>query len=102
MTVNNINNNEPSGLSQLNLNQTAASSKAADTGANQTTGVPGTSSDSIALTSSSSLIQQALSAGSDARTARVQELRALIANNQYNPSAQDVASALIGAHIAGA
>ena len=102
MTVNNVNNSEVSGSSRLNLDQTTASSRAAGAGSTQnTSGVAGSVGDSIALTSSSSLVQQALNAGSDARTARIQQLKALIQNNQYQPSAQEVSSALISAHIAG-
>ncbi|HTW66621.1 MAG TPA: flagellar biosynthesis anti-sigma factor FlgM [Bryobacteraceae bacterium] len=101
MTVNNINNNEVSG-SRLNLDQTAASSRTSGAGSAQNSSdASNTGADSIALTSSSSLVQQALNAGSDSRTARVQQLKALVQSNQYQPSAQEVSSALISAHIAG-
>ncbi|ERR1700734_3793262 len=98
-----VNNNEAPGASRLNLDQTGASSRTTDAAASQTAGASGVTSaaDSISLTSSSGLVQQALSAGSDARTARVQQLKALVQSNQYNPSAQEVSSALISAHIAG-
>jgi flagellar biosynthesis anti-sigma factor FlgM len=102
MNINNINNNEPSGLSQLNLEQTAAASKTLENGpSSNASSVSGSTADSIALTSSTSLVQQALNAGSDSRTARVQQLKALVASNQYNPSAQEVSSALVNAHLAG-
>ena len=101
MTVNSINNNELSGSSRLGLDQTSATSRTSEAGTAQNASRTGAGTDSIALTSSSNLIQQALNAGSDSRAARVQQLKALIQNNQYSPSAQDVASSLISAHIAG-
>jgi len=98
-----VNNNEVPGASRLNLDQTAASSRTTDAAPSQSAGASGATSgaDSISLTSSSTLVQQALSAGSDARAARVQQLKALIQSNQYNPSAQEISSAVISAHIAG-
>jgi flagellar biosynthesis anti-sigma factor FlgM len=101
MTVNNINNSELSGSSRLGLDQTAATSRSAETGSNQSTSSVGSGADSIALTSSSGLVQQALHAGSDVRAARVQQLKALVQSNQYLPSAQEVSSALVDAHLAG-
>lgn len=101
MTVNNINNNELSGSSRLGLDQAASTSRTSGTGAGQSTGGVGAGADSIALTGTSNLVQQALHAGSDARAARVQELKALVQSNQYLPSAQEVSGALIDAHIAG-
>jgi anti-sigma28 factor (negative regulator of flagellin synthesis) len=98
-----VNNNEAPGASRLNLDQTTASARTTDVAGSHASGASGATSgaDSISLTSSSSLVQQALSAGSDARAARVQQLKALVQSNQYNPSAQEVSSALISAHIAG-
>jgi flagellar biosynthesis anti-sigma factor FlgM len=97
-----VNNNETPGASRLNLDQTGSSSRTAQTGASQpAAGVVSPGADSISLTSSSNLVQQALNAGSDARAARVQQLRALVQSNQYQPSAQEVSRALINAHIAG-
>jgi len=96
-----INNNEASNASRLNLDHTSASSRTADAVSAQPAG--GTTSpggDSISL-SSSNLVQQALSAGASARSARVQQLKALIKNNQYQPDALEVSRALISAHIAG-
>jgi flagellar biosynthesis anti-sigma factor FlgM len=97
-----INNNETSGASRLNLDQTSGSSRAAEAGASQSSaGNTGAGGDSISLSSSPNLVQQALSAGASARSARVQELKALVQNNQYQPDAQEVSRALISAHIAG-
>jgi flagellar biosynthesis anti-sigma factor FlgM len=97
-----VNNNEPPGASRLNLDQAASSSRTAETAGSQAgAGAVNPGADSISLTSSSNLVQQALSAGSDARAARVQQLKALVHSNQYQPSAQEVSRALINAHIAG-
>jgi flagellar biosynthesis anti-sigma factor FlgM len=97
-----INNNEASGASRLNLDQASGSSRAAEAGASQSSsGATSAGGDSISLSSSPNLVQQALSAGASARSARVQELKALIQNNQYQPDAQEVSRALISAHIAG-
>jgi anti-sigma28 factor (negative regulator of flagellin synthesis) len=100
-----INNNDTPGASRLNLDQTSqtnASSRTKEAGASQSsTGPAAPGTDSTSLTSSANLIQQALTAGVDARAARIQQLRALVQNNQYQPSPQDVSRAVIGAHIAG-
>jgi anti-sigma28 factor (negative regulator of flagellin synthesis) len=102
MTVNNINNNETPGTSRLNLDQTSGSSRTTEASAtNASAGAAGTGSDSISLTNSLHLVQQALTAGTSARAARVQQLKALVQSNQYNPSAQEISSALISAHLAG-
>jgi anti-sigma28 factor (negative regulator of flagellin synthesis) len=58
--------------------------------------------DSISLSNTPNLVQQALNSSSSERSARVQELKALVQNNQYQPDAQEVSSALIDAHLTGA
>jgi anti-sigma28 factor (negative regulator of flagellin synthesis) len=107
-----INNNDTPDVSRLNLdqanlNKTQGSSRAASasysattTGSATTTNAPG--GDSISLSNSPNLVQQALSSSSAERTARTQELKALVQNNQYYPDAQEVSSALIDAHLTGA
>jgi flagellar biosynthesis anti-sigma factor FlgM len=98
-----INNNETSDVSRLNLEKTPGSSPTAGAGASKfstTDSTPG--SDSVSLSNSPNLVQQALNASSPERTSRVQELKALVQSNQYQPDAQEVSRALIGAHIAGA
>jgi flagellar biosynthesis anti-sigma factor FlgM len=98
-----INNNETSDISRLNLDKTAGSPPAGGAGASKfstTDSTPG--SDSVSLSNSPNLVQQALDSSSSARSARVQELKALVQNNQYQPDAQEVSRALIGAHITGA
>ena len=98
-----INNNQTPDVSSLNLDPTQSSTRAAGgaaPAATTTDSTPGT--DSISLSNTPNLVQQALSSSSSARSARIQELRALVQSNQYNPDAQEVSSALIDAHIAGA
>jgi flagellar biosynthesis anti-sigma factor FlgM len=97
-----VNNNPTPDVSLLNAGQSQAPSRSAPAGASQsaTTSTPG--ADSISLSNSGNLVQQALASSSPARTARVQELKALVQSNQYQPDAQEVSSALIDAHIAGA
>jgi flagellar biosynthesis anti-sigma factor FlgM len=95
-----INNNETPDVSRLNLDKTQGSSRAAGSGASTpatTASTPG--DDSISLSNSQNLVQQALGSASSARLARVQELKALIQSNQYQPDAQEVGRALINAHL---
>jgi flagellar biosynthesis anti-sigma factor FlgM len=97
-----INNNETPDVSRLSLDKTLGSSRAGGAQGSQpvtTDSTPG--DDSISLSNSPNLVQQALTAGSSARAARVQELKALIQNNQYQPDAQEVSYALIKAHLIG-
>jgi len=102
-----INNNEASGTSRLNLDQTnlsqtSGTSRAGEAGSVQSTsGGASAVSDSISLSNSPDLVQQALNAGADARAERVQQLKALVQSNQYLPSAEEVSQALISSHIAG-
>lgn len=101
-----INNNETPDVSRLNLDQTNLGKTQGTTRASaafSSTATSGTSGDdSISLSNSPNLVQQALSSSSSARASRIQELKALIANNQYLPDAQEVSSALINAHLTGA
>ena len=98
-----INNNETPDVSRLTLDQTQQSSRTAGPTASKSTAAtdatPG--DDTLSLSSSPNLVQQALASSSSARSARVQELKALIANNQYQPDAQEVSRALIDAHRVG-
>ena len=99
-----INNNESPDVSRLNLDQTQQSSRTASAGASKSTATTGSTpgDDSISLSNSPNLVQQALASSSSTRSARVQELKALVQSNQYQPSAQEVSAALIDAHLAGA
>jgi len=97
-----INNNPTPDVSQSNLAKTQGSARPTSAGASNT--APADSSpgdDSISLSNAQNLVQQALSSTSSARSARVQELKALVQNNQYQPDAQDVSRALISAHLTG-
>ena len=107
MMINNINNNEAPGVSQTNLDQSAASSRTGETASAQNASAQpagsGASpvSDSISLSSSPNYVQQALSAGASERSARVQQLKALVQSDQYQPNGLEVSRALVSAHIAG-
>jgi flagellar biosynthesis anti-sigma factor FlgM len=103
-----INNNQTPDVSSLNLEKpnlgkTQNSSATAGTSASTsstTASTPG--DDTISLSNSPNLVQQALNSASSARLARVQELKALVQSNQYQPDAQEVSSALVDAHLTGA
>jgi anti-sigma28 factor (negative regulator of flagellin synthesis) len=104
-----IQNNQNPDISRLNLDQTQQSARTAGTaGSSAASPVSGSSStaettgdDSISLSNSGNLVQQALASSSAARLARVQELKALVQSNQYLPDATEVSSALISAHLSG-
>ncbi|MBZ5610078.1 MAG: flagellar biosynthesis anti-sigma factor FlgM [Acidobacteriia bacterium] len=87
--------------SQINLDQARAPRPAggADLAGSAAIG-RSTAADSIALSSTKDLVQQALSAGSDARAARVLELKQQIESNQYRIDPLAVSRALIDAHLA--
>ena len=96
-----INNNETPDVSRLGLEKTPLDkTRTASAGASKSTGsTPG--DDSISLSNSGNLVQQSLASASSARLARVQQLKALVQSNQYNPDAVEVSRALISAHIKG-
>ena len=102
-----INNNEPPDVSRLNLDQTnlnrsQAASRAFAAGSANTTATDNTpGDDSISLSNTPNLVQQALNATSPSRAARIQELKSLIQNNQFLPDAQEVSRSLINAHLSG-
>jgi len=103
-----INNNPNADVSRVSLNQTAgpnqtaASSRASGAASSEFATADSTpGDDSISLSGTGNLVQQALNSSSSDRAARIQQLRALVQNNQYLPDAQDVASAVVAAHIAG-
>jgi flagellar biosynthesis anti-sigma factor FlgM len=91
-----------SNASQINLNQTAEPRDVARAGSSETSSAgPSPVGDSIKLSNTSDLVQQALNAQSDTRAARVDQLKQLYASNQYNVDAGAVSRALIGAHLTG-
>src|ERR1700733_15395203 len=98
-----INNNETPDVSRLNqttVDKAPGSSRAAGAGASQFAGTDSTpGDDSISLSNSPNLVQQALSVSSPERSARTQQLKALVQNNQYQPDAKEVSLAVIAAHI---
>jgi flagellar biosynthesis anti-sigma factor FlgM len=97
-----IKNGDTTGVSGLNLEQTSGSrqiGKAASSAAGST--APTSSEDSIALSNTSDLTQQALASGAPERLARIQQLRQLVETNQYHVDATALAGALINAHLAG-
>lgn len=101
-----VNNNDAPGASQLNLDQTSlnrtqAPPRTSGTGSNYAISDSTPGDDTISLSTSSNLVQQALNSSSSSRSSRIQELKSLIQNNQYNPDPQDVSSALINATLAG-
>ena len=93
---------DPRGVSQSHIeraNESRAIDRTAASGSAPVDNTP--SDDSIALGASSDLVQQALTAGSDARGARVQQLRQLIQTNQYPVDAASLSQSIIRAHVAG-
>jgi flagellar biosynthesis anti-sigma factor FlgM len=95
-----IKNSDSAGVSGMNLGQTSASRQIGNTAPSSSGSVDRTpANDSIALSNTSDLVQQALT--SDTRSARILQLRHLIETNQYNVDAGAVASALIDAHLVG-
>jgi anti-sigma28 factor (negative regulator of flagellin synthesis) len=57
--------------------------------------------DSIALSGTTGLVQQAIVSGIDARAARVQELQKQVQSGQYQVDAKAVSQAVIEAHLGG-
>jgi anti-sigma28 factor (negative regulator of flagellin synthesis) len=100
-----VNNNNTPGISGLNLEQTSLSRTQGATqtpSAGESTFAPASNTpgdDSISLSNTPDLIQQALNSQSSSRASRVQELQALIQNNQYQPDSLEVSTALINAHL---
>jgi flagellar biosynthesis anti-sigma factor FlgM len=62
---------------------------------------PTTSGDSIALSGTTGLVQQAIVSGADVRAARVLELQKQVRSGQYQVDATAVSRAMIEAHLAG-
>jgi flagellar biosynthesis anti-sigma factor FlgM len=97
-----INPGDTPDTTRMDLNPTRATSetegpKASNSGSGSRT----SSGDSIALSSTNGLVQQALGAGSAARAARVIELQQQLQNGQYQVDPLSVSRALISSHLAG-
>jgi flagellar biosynthesis anti-sigma factor FlgM len=97
-----IQNGDVTDTMEIQLNQTRQSREVADSTAVPAGSRAGAgSSDSIALSGNSDLVQLALTAGSGDRADRIAQLKQLVANNQYSVDPEAVSSALIGAHLTG-
>jgi len=98
-----IKTGDTTNASQINLNPTPEPRDVSRGGGSSVTSSSGApqAADSIALSNTNALVQQALSAGTDERTARVQELKQLYDNNQYYADPVTVSRSLISAHISG-
>lgn len=98
----NVKPGDTSNASQINLNSTPEPrdvSRSSLAESNPSTDSP--AADSIALSNTSNLVQLALNSGTEARAARVQELKQLYQSNQYYADPVSVSRSLISAHIAG-
>lgn len=87
---------------RMDLNPTRATHEAdGPSGANSVSGNRIPSSDSIAISGTNSLVQQALGSGSSDRAARVLELQRQFQSGQYQVDSVAVSRALIATHLAG-
>ena len=87
---------------RMELNSTRATRQADDTAASNSVSPNSTSSsDSIAISGTNSLVQQALTSGSATRAARVAELQKQYQSGQYQVDSVAVSRALIATHLAG-
>jgi flagellar biosynthesis anti-sigma factor FlgM len=93
---------DTSDLTRMDLNATRGTRDVSGpAGSDSASSTRPPSTDSIALSSKSGLVQQAISAGSEARLARIAALRQQVESGQYQVDALAVSRALIGAHLAG-
>jgi len=97
-----IQNGDVTDNMEIQLNQTRQSREVADSGTASGGSTPTAgSSDSINITGAGGLVQSALTAGSQQRADRVEQLRQLVNSNQYSVDPEAVSRALISAHLAG-
>jgi flagellar biosynthesis anti-sigma factor FlgM len=97
-----INPGDAPDTARIDLNPTRATSETEGPAAsNSGSGNRASSGDSIALSTTNGLIQQALGAGSAARAARVIELKQQYQSGQYQADPVAVSRALISSHLAG-
>jgi len=86
----------------MDLNPTRATREAdGPTGSTSVSPNRTPSSDSIVISGTNSLVQQALGSGSADRAARVLELQQQVQSGQYQVDAVAVSRALIAGHLAG-
>lgn len=87
---------------RMDLNPTHGARQAGNLADSKSVGVTRTpGGDSIALSGTTGLVQQALTSGADARAARVLELQKQVQSGQYNVDAMALSRSLIEAHLAG-
>ena len=87
---------------RMDLNPTRGTRETSGTAASDSISPSRTpSNDSIALSGTNNLVQQALGAGSDARAARVLELQQQVQSGQYQVDAVAVSRSLIQANFNG-
>jgi len=97
-----INPGDTPDTTRMELNPTRATSETNGPAAsNSASGSRAPSSDSIAISGTNGLVQQALGAGSATRAARVQELQRQFQSGQYQVDPMAVSRALISLHLAG-
>jgi flagellar biosynthesis anti-sigma factor FlgM len=97
-----INPGDTPDTTRMELNPTRATSETNGPAAsNSASGSRTPSSDSIAISGTNGLVQQALGAGSATRAARVQELQRQFQSGQYQVDPMAVSRALISLHLAG-
>jgi anti-sigma28 factor (negative regulator of flagellin synthesis) len=97
----NIKNDDTRGVSRLDLEQTSGARQTGRATSNPVPEGQTSPSDSIALSITNDIVQQALSSGAAARASRIAELKHLVQTNQYPVDAAAVSKALIEAHLRG-
>lgn len=98
-----IKNGTTAGASQIDLDRTAGSRPVSSGSSSaSSSGAASQASDSIALSQTNDLVQLALTTGSPARSARIEQLKNLVQTNQYQVDAGAVSNSLIDAHLRGA
>ncbi|HLK21802.1 MAG TPA: flagellar biosynthesis anti-sigma factor FlgM [Bryobacteraceae bacterium] len=87
---------------RMELNPTRAARESIGTSLSSSiSGNRTSSSDSIAISGTGSLVQQAINAGADDRAARVQALQQQYQSGNYQVDAIAVSRSLIAAHLSG-
>jgi len=86
---------------QVQVEHARATSESNSSGSSSSATAGQAHEDSVTLSNTAGLVQQALSAGAAARASRVQELKQQFENGQLSVDPAAVGSALIGAAIAG-
>ncbi len=97
-----IQNENTGNVSRLNLEPASGAWQATTASSSKSTSDTGISTnDSITLSITNDIVQQALSSGTAARSSRIAELKQLVETNQYQVDAAAVSKALIEAHLQG-